>query len=108
MKKNDKNLYSDDLYSVILKLANLDEARRFFRDLLTQQEITEFGKRWKAAQMLNNKISYTEIEKETGLSSTTIARISKWLSNGMDGYKLMLTKTKGHHHTGITSKKNQV
>lgn len=52
--------------------------------------------------MLNDKISYSQIVKETGLSSTTVARISKWLNNGMGGYQLMLEKLNGHHH-GLTT-----
>ena len=59
------------------------------------------GKRWKVARMLSDGISYTQIVKETGMSSTTIARIAKWLNSGMNGYKLMLDKT--HHHVSHTS-----
>lgn len=103
--KND--IYITELYSAILKLKNLDEARRFFRDLLTEQEILEFSKRWRAAQMLDNKRSYNEIEQETGLSSTTVARISKWLNSGMDGYKLIIKRTRAHHHH-LTVKKGLV
>ena len=33
-----------------------------------------------------------KIEKETGMSSTTIARINKWLTNGMGGYRLILKR----------------
>ncbi len=93
-KWNNKN--TEDLFKTILALKNIGEAKRFFRDLLTEQEIVEFGKRWQAAKMLNKKISYPLIAKETGLSSTTIARVSKWLNKGMGGYKLMLQKL--HHH----------
>lgn len=81
-----------------MALKNTAEAKRFFRDLLTEQEIIEFGKRWQAAQMLSQKIPYSKIEKETGLSSTTIARISKWLNRGMGGYKLMIKRV-GHHNS---------
>lgn len=88
-----KNAYTDDLFSAILKLQNLEEAQNFFRDLLTEKEIVEFGQRWRVAQMLNNGISYSKIEAATGMSSTTVARIHKWLKNGMGGYKNMLSKS---------------
>lgn len=91
------NPTTENLFNTILKIKNLKEAKRFFRDLLTEQEIIEFGKRWQAAQMLSQKIPYSKIEKATGLSSTTVARISKWLNKGMDGYKLMI-KRLGHHN----------
>jgi TrpR-related protein YerC/YecD len=80
------------LNKAILSLKNEDECKRFLRDLLTEAEIKEFANRWKVARMLNEKISYEEIEKETGMSSTTIARINKWLTNGKNGYKLMLKR----------------
>ncbi len=82
----------DRLYEVILQLQNLDECRKFFRDLLTETEIREIAERWKAAQMLADGIPYTTIEKETGLSSRTIARVHKWLKQGKGGYALMLRR----------------
>jgi len=85
---------TDSLFRAILQLKDIKEARRFFRDLLTVREILEFGKRWKAARMLNKKIPYTKIEEETGLSSTTIARVQKWLKRGMGGYRLILKRLK--------------
>jgi len=92
-----KNKNTRALFRAILLLKNTDEAERFFRDLLTKEEIIEFGKRWQAAQMLNKGIIYTEIEQKTGLSSTTIARVAKWLNTGKNGYKLMLKRI-AHHH----------
>ena len=92
MAKNKTNNDYNSLTSAILALSNVDEANNFLRDLMTEQEIAELGKRWKAAQMLNQKIPYTKIVAETGLSSTTIARISKWLTNGTGGYKMMLDR----------------
>jgi len=90
------NPKTEDLMKAILALRNVKEAKRFFRDLLTEQEIIEFGKRWQTAKMLNKKIAYPIIEKETGLSSTTVARVSRWLNKGMGGYKLILQRL--HHH----------
>lgn len=89
---------TEQLFKSILALRTLREAKRFFRDLLTEREILEFGNRWQAAQMLNQKKSYQRIIEETGLSSTTVARIAKWLNNGMGGYRLMLQRLNRHHH----------
>jgi len=91
------NKKTKDLFKAILALKNIDEAKRFFRDLLTEQEIIEFGKRWEAAKMLSKKTPYSQVEKETGLSSTTVARVSKWLNKGMKGYKLILKRLAVHH-----------
>lgn len=99
------NKESQNLFNAILALQSKKEAKRFFRDLLTEAEIIEFGKRWQAAQMLNNNIPYSQIEAKTGLSSTTVARISKWLQNGMGGYKLMLARIASHHSPLSLSRK---
>lgn len=93
-----ENSTTNELFRAILALSDIDEAKRFFRDLLTEKEILEFANRWKVAQMLENKVSYINIEKETGMSSTTIARVQKWLTDGMGGYKLILARL--NHHTG--------
>lgn len=81
-----------ELFEAILKLKTETEAKKFLRDLLTEAEIKEFANRWKVAQMLNQKVDYKTIEYETKMSSTTIARISKWLNQGMGGYRLMLNR----------------
>ena len=81
---------TDALFDVILSLSSKTDARKFLRDLLTEQELIEFGKRWKAARMLHEHLPYTEIQKVTGLSSTTVARISNWIQNGEGGYRKKL------------------
>jgi TrpR-related protein YerC/YecD len=90
------------LVEAVLALESPDEARRFLRDLMTEGEIDEFAKRLKAAEMLSQKITYTAIEKKTGLSSTTVARISKWLNGEFGGYRLIINRTQHHspRHTG--------
>jgi len=98
------NKTTENLLEIILELETLDEAKKFFRDLLTEAELVEFGKRWQTARMLNGKVSYSEIEKKIGLSSTTITRVSKWLKKGTGGYKLMLNRL-NHHHTSSSPKK---
>jgi len=82
------------LYKAILALDSENDCKKFLRDLLTEKEIKEFTNRWKVARMLNDKVQYERIEKETGMSSTTIARIQKWLTKGMGGYKLVLKRFK--------------
>ena len=93
-QKKWKNPDSDHLFETVLRLKKLDDTYKFFRDLLTEKEITEFSRRWKVARMLNKKVSYAKIEYETGMSSTTIARIHRWLKRGTGGYQLMLKRLK--------------
>ena len=82
----------DDLFVAITRLENLEECRKFLRDLLTETEIREFAERWKVARMLSQGVPYTVIEEETGLSSRTIARVHKWLKQGKGGYTMMLKR----------------
>jgi len=95
------NATTEDLFKTILNLRNLSEAKRFFRDLLTEAEIIEFTKRWQAAKMLSKKIPYPVIEKETGLSSRTVARVAKWLNKGMGGYRVMLKRLTHHNPSSL-------
>lgn len=92
------NKKTEDLFKAILSLRNTSEAKKFFRDLLTEREIVEFAKRWQTVRMLNDRRPYLEIEKETGLSSTTIARVARWFNKGMGGYKLILKRQDSQHH----------
>jgi TrpR-related protein YerC/YecD len=91
------NQKTKDLLKAILALKKEKEARAFLRDLMTKKEIIELGNRWKAAQMLAEEMTYPKIQKETGLSTRTIARISDWLKNGKGGYKLAINKIHRHN-----------
>lgn len=91
------------LLQAILALETPDEAKRFLRDLMTEGELEEFAKRLKTAEMLTEKLPYSVIEKETGFSSTTVARVSKWLNDGEGGYKKILNKI--HHHNSIQARR---
>mgnify|MGYP001600108398 CR=1 FL=1 len=91
------------LIQAILALKTEDKAERFLRDLMTEKEIEEFAKRLKAAEMLTKKIPYSVIENETGLSSTTVARVAKWLNGKGGGYRAIISKL--HHHNSIQSRR---
>jgi TrpR-related protein YerC/YecD len=82
----------EDLYKAILLLEDQKEAKSFFRDLLTEVEIYEFAERWKVARMLAKGVPYTKIIKATGLSSTTVARVARWVKKGTGGYRLALQR----------------
>ncbi len=99
-----KTKESKELFEAILQLQNVEEAQNFFRDLLTDQEIIEFANRLKAASMLHQGSSYVDVQETTGMSSTTVARIAKWLNKGMSGYKTILDRV--HHHADSSSEKS--
>ena len=102
-KNNWINKDSDSLFRAILSLESLSQAHSFFRDLLTEEEIVEFTRRFQVAKLLDKGVPYSQIEKQTGMSSTTIARVSKWLNSGKNGYKTVIKKLKENsavnHHS---------
>src|SRR3989338_6567779 len=95
IKKNQR------LIKAVLTLKTEAEVRRFLRDLMTEKEIKEFSNRFKAAEMLTEQAPYFEIIKQTGLSSATVARVSKWLNGKEGGYRIVIAKL---HHRPIQSR----
>ena len=72
---------------------------------MTTDEVVDFAKRWQVARMLFAGASYATIQKETALSSRTVARISNWLKEGTGGYRLLLSRIDAvdSHHPVLTS-----
>lgn len=87
-----KSPLNQDLAQILSLFRDRQEIFRFLRDLLTKQEMIELHKRWQAAQMLAQKIPYTEISHQTGLSSATIAKTARWYKKGLGGYKLAIKR----------------
>ena len=82
-------------FRALIRLRTVPQARRFIRDLMTEDEIRMIVDRWRVARMLDEGCSYREIGEATGLSSRTIARISRWLQEGEGGYRAMLERSRG-------------
>jgi len=86
------NSDTKQLYQGILKLKNLNEAKAFFRDLLTLQEIDTFTKRFQQAKLLYQGHSYAQVAKQLNVSTTTVTRTAFWLKRGRGGYRLILNR----------------
>ena len=86
----------DALYSSHASIESADEAQRYIADLCTPGEIRALSERWHVARLLNETdLSYREIHQETGVSTTTIARVARFLNNEPhQGYRLMLERMK--------------
>lgn len=85
----------------VLKTA--DEAMKFLTDLLTRQEIIALAKRIKIAKLLLAGKDYREIERALKVSHGTIAKVSHWLMESGEGFKLVAERTKNKeykHKTG--------
>jgi TrpR-related protein YerC/YecD len=91
MKKEELQEKFSEILKVLSFLQDEADTFDFLRDLLSEKEILEFSRRFEVAKMLQNKVSYTDIEKKTGMSSTTIARIWKFLNWENQGYQKALS-----------------
>ena len=96
-KMNWNTKENKQLVEAILTLQNANEAKCFLRDLMTEPEIKEFGKRLEVASLLSKDVQYNTIIEDTGLSSATVARIAKWLKGSLGGYRLVLARLSNHH-----------
>ena len=80
---NNINSQWNDIVTVLSNMDSRSDISSFLKDLMTTKELLEFSNRFEVAKMLDEKKTYIEIEKKTGMSSTTIARVSKclWANN---------------------------
>jgi TrpR-related protein YerC/YecD len=82
------------LAQALLKLRNVDEIKIFLKDLLSNAEQESIAARINIALMLSEGAPYSQIVRETGASSATIAKVSENLKYGNDGYKLIIERLK--------------
>jgi TrpR-related protein YerC/YecD len=82
----------EQLFAAILRLDDIAETERFFRDLCTLTELHDMAQRWAVVRLLNDGKHYAEISRQTGASTATITRIASWLNHGEGGYRAMLDK----------------
>ena len=76
------------LYQAVLTLRTVEECRDFFRDLCTPAELQALTDRWNVVGLLQQGIPYREIHRLSGVSVTTIGRVSRYLAAGNGGYAL--------------------
>ncbi|MEE2692341.1 MAG: YerC/YecD family TrpR-related protein [Pseudomonadota bacterium] len=82
------------VFAAIAALKNAEEAQRFLRDLMTPAEIEAFAERWRIALLLDEgALSYRDIAAETGASTTTVARVARFLKEEPhQGYRMMIDR----------------
>ena len=89
-KLKDKAL--DELFEGILTLKTVEECYAFFEDLCTVVELKDMGQRFQVAKMLNDGRVYTDITRETKVSTATIGRVNRSLNYGSDGYRMVISR----------------
>lgn len=88
-------LHERSLYAAILALSSVDEARAFFRDLCTPAELQAMADRWAVVELLERGLPYREVQRQTGVSVTTIGRVARYLTQGNGGYAAVTARLRG-------------
>ena len=88
---------ADELAKTLLQLRSPDEARALLADLCTPAEIRTLAERWHVARLLDDgELTYREIHEATGVSTTTIVRVARFLrQEDHGGYRILLNRLKG-------------
>jgi TrpR-related protein YerC/YecD len=69
-----------ELAQALLTPRTPDEMARLLRDLCTPAEIRSIAERWHVARLLDGTdLSYRDIHDATGVSTTTIVRVARFL-----------------------------
>lgn len=72
------------------------DMENFLRDIATLSELQALSERLEVARLLAKGLSYRQIAKETGASTTTVTRVASFIENGEGGYRDLL-HTHRHH-----------
>ncbi len=84
-----------DLRQALLSPTSEEEMGRLLADLCTPAEIRTLAERWHVARLLEaGQLTYREIHDATGVSTTTIVRVARFLKQEPhQGYRLALDRT---------------
>lgn len=76
----DAGALTDDLCAALLTPQSKEEMSRLLIDLCTPSEIRTLAERWHVARLLDGTdLSYRDIHEATGVSTTTIVRVARFL-----------------------------
>lgn len=76
----DLAVLTNDLCAALRTPGGIDEMRQLLTDLCTPAEIRTLAERWHVARLLDRgDASYREIQEATGVSTTTIVRVARFL-----------------------------
>jgi len=86
-----------DLAKALTSVKTAEEMERFLVDLCTPAELRALAERWHVAQILDvGEQSYREINALTGVSTTTIGRVARFLKDEPhQGYRTVLDRMQG-------------
>ena len=85
----DVDRLTDELCDALLTPRSRVEMQQLLRDLCTPAELKALAERWHVARLLDRTdLSYREISDGTGVSTTTIVRVGRFLrQEPFQGYR---------------------
>lgn len=86
----------DELAEALAALRSPGEARALLADLCTPAEVHSLAERWHVARLLDaGDLTYREIHEATGVSTTTIVRVARFLKQEDNrGYRMLLDRAR--------------
>lgn len=82
----DQEALTAELCAALLTPATASEMKRLLLDLCTPAEIRTLAERWHVARLLDGTaLSYREIHDATGVSTTTVVRVARFLREERNG-----------------------
>lgn len=84
------------LCQALLSCKNEEEMGSLLRDVGTLSELQAWGERLEVARQLSKGLSYREVARLTGASTTTVTRVAKFIENGPGGYRRVLHVHRHH------------
>ena len=93
----DQAALTADLCAALLAPRDAEEMRALLVDLCTPAEIRTLAERWHVARLLDETdLSYREIHDATGVSTTTIVRVARFLrQEPHQGYRRAIDRIGG-------------
>ena len=84
------------LTKALLANKNEEDLANFLRDVGTLSELQAWSERLEVARLLGQGLSYRQVAKVTGASTTTVTRVAHFLENGEGGYRKILHAHRHH------------
>jgi TrpR-related protein YerC/YecD len=90
----DVDALAEDLCRALLTPRTEEETAHLLADLCTPAEIRTLAERWHVARLLDQTaLTYREIHDATGVSTTTIVRVARFLKQERNfGYRMALDR----------------
>ena len=82
-----------ELYQAFVALGSQEDCKQLLEDLCTRKEVEQMAQRLRAAKLLMEGKTYTQVIEQTNISSATLSRVSRCVQYG-SGYRKFANPSK--------------